>query len=101
MGIARLVQTADEFQARMFERIRILVSQHEIPMSEVMQEMQYRIAKIRSTFDLTEERVNRAVIVGLARSVDDGGSLEFAIGLADLLGIAEDKRAFLRITADF
>jgi hypothetical protein len=100
MGIVRLVRAADEFQARMFEKIRILVSEHEIPISEVMQEMQHRIARVRSTFDLTGEQVTRAVVAGLARYTDDGGSFEFAIGLADLMGIAEEKRCFLRLAVD-
>jgi hypothetical protein len=100
MGIARLVRTADEFQTRMFEKIRVLVSAHEVPMSEVMQEMQHRITKVRSAFDLTDEQVGQAVVVGLARYAENGGSLEFAIGLADLVGIAEEKRSFLRLTVD-
>jgi hypothetical protein len=100
MGITRLVRDAERFQARMFEKIRVLVSGHEIPVSEVMQEMQYRIAKVRSDFDLTWEQVGRAVVVGLTRYADDGGSPEFAIGLADLMGIAEEKRCFLRLAVD-
>jgi hypothetical protein len=97
MGIARLVRKSDEFQTRMFERIRGLVSAHEMPLSEVTREMQYRIEKVGSTFELTEEQVNRAVILGLERYTDDGGSPEFAVGLADVLGIAEEKRYFLRL----
>jgi hypothetical protein len=97
MGIARLVRKADEFQTRMFERIRGLVSAHEMPMSEVTQEMQYRITKVGSTFELTETQVNRAVVLGLARYTDDGGSPEFAVGLADFMGIAEEQRSFLRL----
>lgn len=100
MGIARLVRKVDEFQTRMFEKIRKLMSWHEVPISEVMQEMQYRIAKVGSAFDLTEEQVSRAVIHGLARYTDDGGSPEFAIRLADFMGIAEEKRCFLRLTVD-
>jgi hypothetical protein len=100
MGIARLVRDADRFQVMMFEKIRVLVSGHEIPVSEVMQEMQYRIARVRSDFDLTWEQVGRAVVLGLARYADDGGSPEFAIGLADLMGIAEEKRCFLRLAVD-
>jgi hypothetical protein len=100
MGIARLVRDADRFQVRMFEKIRVLVSGHELPVSEVMQEMQYRIAKVRSDFDLTWEQVGRAVVLGLTRYADDGGSPEFAIGFADLMGIAEEKRCFLRLAVD-
>jgi len=100
MGIVRLVRDADRFQAGMFEKIRVLVSGHEIPVSEVMQEMQYRIAKVRSDFDLTWEQVGRAVVLGLTRYADDAGSPEFAVGLADLMGIAEEKRCFLRLAVD-
>jgi hypothetical protein len=100
MGIARLVRKVDEFQTRMFETIQKLMSWHEVPISEVIREMQYRIAKVGSAFDLTEEQVSRAVILGLARYIDDGGSPEFAIRLADLMGIAEEKRCFLRLAVD-
>ena len=100
MGIARLVRNVDEFQTGMFERVRKLMNWSEIPVSEVVQEVHSRIAKIASAFDLTEEQVNRAVIIGLTRYSDDGGSPEVAIQLADLMGIAEEKRFFLRLAVD-
>jgi hypothetical protein len=59
--------------------------------------MQYRITKVGSTFELTEVQVNRAVALGLAHYTDDGGSPEFAVGLADVMGIAEEQRSFLRL----
>jgi hypothetical protein len=100
MGIARLVAGADKFQTAVFDNLRRWVSEHEVSISEVMKEMQYRIAKVGSDFDLTEEQVSRAVVAGLVRYVDDGGSIEFAIGLADLMGIAEESRCFLQLGVD-
>ena len=99
-GIARLVRGADDFKARMFERIRILVTQHEIPLSEVMREVEYRIGRIKTTFQLTDEQVHTAVAAGLRRYLDGGGSPEFAIGLADLVGVPEEKRSFLELPTD-
>jgi hypothetical protein len=100
IGIVRLLRSADEFQTRMFKRIRGLVNAHAIPISEVMRELQHRIVEVRSAFELTEEQADRAVVVGLRHYADDGGSPEFAIRLADVMGIAEEQRYFLRVTVD-
>jgi hypothetical protein len=100
MGITRLVGGVDKFQTAVFENLRRWVSEHEVSISEVMKEMQYRIAKVGSEFDLTEGQASRAVIAGLVRYIDDGGSIEFAIGLADLMGIAEERRCFLQLAVD-
>ena len=100
MGIARLVAAADKFQIAVIDNLRQWVSEHEVSITEVMKEMQYRIDKVGSDFDLSDEQLSRAVVSGLARYVDDGGSVEFAIGLADRMGIAEEKRSFLQLAVD-
>jgi hypothetical protein len=100
MGISRLVRKVDEFQTRKFEKIRLLMSWQEVPISEVTQEIQSRIVNVGSAFDLSEEQISRAVALGLARYIDDGGSPEFAIQLADLMGIVEENRFFLRLAAE-
>jgi hypothetical protein len=100
MGIARLVRRADNFQAAVVENLRRWVSEHEVSISEVMKEMQYRITKVGGEFDLTEEQVSRAVIVGLVGYVDDGGSVKFAVEFADFLQIAEERRCFLKLADD-
>lgn len=97
MGVERLIWKAGQFQAVMIAKVREFMSEHEIPASEIMQEMQYRIGAVQSEFRLTNEQITQAAIRGLSRYIDDGGSPEFGIGLADLLGIPEDEREFLRI----
>jgi hypothetical protein len=98
MGLERLIWKADQFRAVMVAKIQEFVSEHEIPASEIMEEMQYRIGAVQSEFRLTNEQIAQAVIGGMSRYIDDGGSPEFGIGLADLLGIPADERKFLRIT---
>jgi hypothetical protein len=100
MGIARLLRSADKFQAAVFEKLTRWVSAHEVSSSEVMKEMQYRIAEVGADFNLTEAEVTRAVVTGLVGYIDDGGSPEFAIRLADFMGIAEEKRCFLQLVVD-
>jgi hypothetical protein len=100
LGIVKLVRSADEFQAAVFDNIRRWVSAHEVSISEVMKELQYRITKVAVDFDLTEEQVTCATTSGLVAYVNDGGSLEFAVGLADFMDIPEEKRRFLHLAAD-
>lgn len=100
MGIARLVRTADNFRKDIFEKVRAFMKEHEFSISEVTDEMFHRIATVRLAYDLTEEHVRRMTGSSLTRYVDDGGSPEFAIKLADVMGIAEDQRSFLRLKLD-
>lgn len=100
MGITRSVRTADNFRKEIFEKVRAFMNEHEFSISEVTDEMYHRIATVRLAFDLTEEHVGHVIASALARYVDDGGSPEFAIRLADAMNIPEEKRSFLRLTIE-
>jgi len=95
-GICRLVRTTDRFQSEMYRKIRAFVFEHELKISEVIDEIQYRIAAVKLEFDLTEEIVAASVVEGLMHYVEDGGSPEVAIRLADAMAIAEGARSFLQ-----
>jgi hypothetical protein len=97
MGIARLVRTVDDFRTALFEQVKLFVTEHEFTISDMLDEMKYRIDVVRLAFDLNEEQVGYMVGAALARYVDDGGSPEVAILLADRMGVAEEKRSFLQL----
>jgi hypothetical protein len=97
MGIVRLVRNADGFRTGMFEKVRAFMKEHEIAISEVIDEMNHRIETIALAFDLNEGQVGRAVRAGLVFYAEAGGSPEFAIKLADAMEIAEEDRAFLNL----
>jgi hypothetical protein len=97
MGIVRLVRTADDFRTGMFEKVRAFMKEHEIAISEVIDEMHHRIETIALAFGLSDEQVARAVLSGLDCYIDGGGSPEFAVKLADAMGIDEENRSFLQL----
>jgi hypothetical protein len=97
MGILRLVRTADEFRTGMFEKVRAFMKEHEIAISEVIDEMHHRIETIALAFDLSAEQIGRAVQIGLDSYIQGGGSPEFAVKLADAMEIAEEDRSFLQL----
>lgn len=100
MGIIRLVRTADDFRSGMFEKVRAFMKEHEIAISEVIDEMHHRIGSIALAFDLKSKQVNRAVLAGLDSYADAGGSPEFVLKLADAMDIPEQDRSFLRLEID-
>jgi hypothetical protein len=97
VGIQRLVRTADDFRTGMFEKVRAFMKEHEIAISEVIDEMHHRIETIALAFGLDGAQVGRAVLSGLDGYVDGGGSPEFAVKFADAMGIAEEDRSFLQL----